>query len=170
MSNYKNLMLTKGIMHKDLLESVRRTDNRVDKSLLSKIVNDNCLPTPKVLDTICNYVGCDVLDIYDIHEIDLLHRADQNVTKNANLIASNAVVTTRKDRGGLSHGKNIYNLTVEIRRDVAERIFSKPALRKLGYLSKTDCVRQFIYALDKKYQQILEKEKAVKGGQTHLNG
>ena len=165
MSLFKKIMLDKGIMHKDLLEKVHRTDNRVDKSLLSKIVNDNCLPTPKVLDSICKFIGCDVLDVYDIAEIDLVSLSN----KSANLKASNSVATTRKDRGGLSHGENVYNLTVEIRRDVANRIFTKQALRKLGYLSKTDCIRQLVYALDKKYQKILEKERAVKGG-THQDG
>ncbi len=166
MSKYKNLMISKGIMQKELLDNVRRIDQRVDKSLLSKIVNDICLPTPKVLDCICNVAKCDVLDIYDKQEINLLQKSN----KNSALNAPNIVATARKDRGGLSHGDNVYNLTVEIRRDIAERVLNKNALRKLGYLSKMDCVQQFIYALDKKYQKILEKEKAVKGGQTHLNG
>lgn len=165
MSKYKNLMISKGIMQKELLDNVRRIDQRVDKSLLSKIVNDICLPTPKVLDCICNVAKCDVLDIYDKQEIDLLQKSN----KNSALNAPNIVATTRKDRGGLSHGENVYNLTVEIRRDVANRIFTKQALRKLGYLSKTDCIRQLVYALDKKYQKILEKERAVKGG-THQDG
>lgn len=158
MSKFKKIMLDKGIMHKDLLEKVRRTDNRIDKSLLSKIVNDNCLPTPKVLDAICNFIGCDVLDIYDLLEIDLIGLSNKII----NLKPQNSVVTTRKNKDGLSHGKNIYNLTVEINRDIANRLFTKQALRKLGYLNKTDCIRQLLYALDKKYQKILEKEKAVK--------
>lgn len=166
MSRYKKIMLDRGIMQKELLDNVRRTDIRVDKSLLSKIVNDVCLPTPKVLESICCAVKCEVLDIYDKCEIDLL----SNSHKNIDVKAENAVATCRKDRGGLSHGKNVYNLTVEISREVADRIFNKRALRTLGYLSKTDCVRQLVYALDKKYQKILEKEKAVMNGRTHING
>ena len=65
MSKYKNLMISKGIMQKELLDNVRRIDQRVDKSLLSKIVNDICLPTPKLPDCICDVAKCDVLDIYD---------------------------------------------------------------------------------------------------------
>lgn len=163
MSRYKKIMLDKGIMQKELLDGVRHTDSRVDKSLLSKIVNDVCLPTPNVLDSICSAMKCEVLDIYDVQEVDLLHTSNNN----ASLDAVNKVATARKDRGGLSHGSNVYNLTVEINRTVADRLFSKPALRKLGYLSKTDCIRQLVYALDKKYQKILEKEKAVKGDDTH---
>lgn len=166
MSKYKKIMLDKGIMQKDLLERVRRTDRRVDKSLLSKIANDICLPTPITLDCICKTLSCDVLDIYDSREINLL----QNSSKYAENNAANTVATARKDRGGLSHGDNIYNLTVELDRTIAERIFSKKALRALGYLSKTDFVRQAVYALDKKYQKILEKENAVKGADTLQNG
>ena len=40
MSNYKKIMFDKGIMQKEVLDKVRHTDPRVDKSLLSKIVND----------------------------------------------------------------------------------------------------------------------------------
>lgn len=163
MSRYKKIMLDKGIMQKELLDGVRHTDSRIDKSLLSKIVNDVCLPTPHVLDSICSAMKCEVLDIYDVQEVDLLHTSKNN----AALDAVNRVATARKDRGGLSHGSNVYNLTVEINRTVADRLFSKPALCKLGYLSKTDCIRQLVYALDKKYQKILEKEKAVKGDDTH---
>lgn len=77
MSKYKNLMISKGIMQKELLDNVRRIDQRVDKSLLSKIVNDICLPTPKVLDCICNVAKCDVLDIYDKQEINLLQKSNK---------------------------------------------------------------------------------------------
>ena len=64
-------------MQKELLDNVRRIDQRVDKSLLSKIVNDICLPTPKVLDCICNVAKCDVLDIYDKQEINLLQKSNK---------------------------------------------------------------------------------------------
>ncbi len=167
MSKYKKLMLDKGIMQKELLDSVRRTDNRVDKSLLSKIVNDICLPTPKVLESICNAVKCDVLDIYEVQEVDLLRNANKDPLYND----SNAVAREQKTRGGgLSHGSNIYNLTVEINREVAERLFSKQALRKLGYLSKTDCIRQLVYKLDKKYQKVLDKEKTIKAVTSRQDG
>lgn len=159
MSNYKKVMTQRGVMQKDLLDDVRRTDTRVDKSLLSKIVNDVCLPTPPTLDSICKSLSCTALDLYDVREIEL-------VPKHSDLTAANAVATCRVDRGGLSHGNNIYNLTVEIPRDVAERVFTKSALRKLGYLSKTDFVRQAVYALDDRLREIVNKEKAAASADT----
>ena len=43
---------------------------------------------------------------------------------------------------------DIYNLSVEIPRDLAERVFSKESLRKLGYLSKTDLIRGLLKNVD----------------------
>lgn len=53
MSNYKKIMFDKGIMQKEVLDKVRHTDPRVDKSLLSKIVNDVCLPTINGIPFVC---------------------------------------------------------------------------------------------------------------------
>ena len=58
--------------------------------------------------------------------------------------------------------KGLYNLTVEIDRDVAERVFTPEALRKLGYLSKSDFVRQAVAALDARLSTIKAKEKAAR--------
>ena len=58
--------------------------------------------------------------------------------------------------------KGLYNLTVEIDRDVAERVFTPEALRKLGYLSKSDFVRQAVAALDARLSTIEAKEKAAR--------
>lgn len=157
MSRYKKIMIDNGYMQKDLLNNIHRVDSRVDKSLLSKIVNDVCLPVPKVLNSICDYLQCDVLDIYDKNEIDLLNDTNKSNQNNGSIVAA----TYKKDRGGKSHGDNVYNLTVEIPRDLADRIFNKKSLRKLGYLSKSDCVRTSLYALDKKLQKIRAKEKAA---------
>ncbi len=71
MSKYKGLMLKRGVMQKDVAESVRRVDPRVDTALMSKFVNDVCLPTPPVLNAICKTLSCAPLDIYDPREIAL---------------------------------------------------------------------------------------------------
>ncbi len=163
MSRYKKIMLTSGIMQKEVLTSVQRVDPRVDKSLLSKIVNDICLPTKPTLDSICKTLRCDVLDIYDPHEINLL-------PDNTACATANTVATARNSRGGLSHGDNVYNLTVEIDRDTANRVFAKSALRKLGYLSKTDFVRQAVAAAVKRLDELERQEKAADGAATPIDG
>lgn len=163
MSKYKKIMLTSGIMQKEVLTNVQRVDPRVDKSLLSKIVNDICLPTKPTLDSICKTLRCGVLDIYDPHEINLL-------PDNTDCAGVNAAATARNSRGGLSHGDNVYNLTVEIDRRTAERVFAKSALRKLGFLSRADFVRQAVDGLVKRLDEIERKEKAADGAATPIDG
>lgn len=156
MSKYKGLMLKRGVMQKDVAESVRRVDPRVDTALMSKFVNDVCLPTPPVLNAICKTLSCAPLDIYDPREITL---APQSAT------GGGRAVPTDTQRSRDRRAKNdFYNLTVEIPRDVAERVFSPDALRKLGYLSVSDCVRHAVAALDKRLSTITAKEKAADAG------
>ena len=147
-------MIDSGCVQKNLFDNIHRIDCRLDKSLLNKIINDVCLPILKVLNSICDYLKCDVLDIYDKSEINLLHDTNK-INKN-----------NKKDK---SHNKNIYNLTVEIPRDLADRIFNKQTLQKLGFLNKSDCIRSFINSLEKKLRKIQEKEKAVLNNDTIQN-
>ena len=134
MSNYKKIMFDKGIMQKEVLDKVRHTDPRVDKSLLSKIVNDVCLPTPQTLDGICRSLSCDVYELYDPREIALAPKGTS--------VSSGA----RKSRERRARN-DFYNLTVEIPRDLAERVFAKSWLRMLGFLFKTYCIRLFVQQL-----------------------
>lgn len=159
MSKYKKIMLNKGIMQKEVLDNVRRVDPRVDKPLLSKIVNDVVLPNKPTLESICKTLSCDVLDIYDPREI-YLAPAETPQNNGVNTVAT-ATERTRARRVE----NDFYNLTVEIPREQAERVFSKSALRLLGYLSKTDFVRQAVDELDKrlKAKEKAERKNAVDG-------
>lgn len=156
MSRYKKIMLQRGVMQKDVLADVRKVDPRVDNPLLSKFVNDVCLPSPRTLESICKSLSCAPLDIYDPREIELAPHSDSDVEK----AATAGAVKKRARR----RDKNLYNLTVEIPRDVAERVFAPAALRKLGYLSKSDFVRQAVAALDAKLSTIESKEKTADAG------
>ena len=69
MSQYKKVMQTKGIQQKEVLDAVHHVDARVDKPLLSKIVNDVCLPTPQQFKVICDTLVCAPSDIYDPREV-----------------------------------------------------------------------------------------------------
>lgn len=161
MSKYKKIMFDKGIMQKEVLDKVRCTDPRIDKSLLSKIVNDICLPTPPALESICKTLGCDVLDVYDVREIQLAP-PEQTAGK----AVATATEKTRRRRAS----NDFYNLTVEIPRDLAMRVFSKDALRKLGYLSKTDCIRRLVEELDAKLSEISAHEKTADGADAPHDG
>lgn len=162
MSKYKRLMLNRGVMQKDVSASVRAVDPRVDTALMSKFVNDVCLPTPPVLKAICKTLSCDPLDIYDPREIALVPAptaAEMPATGGGQTVNADTARTRQRRRDNA-----FYNLTVEIPRDVAERVFTPDALRKLGYLSKSDFVRQAVAALDAKLSTINSKEKAADAG------
>ena len=135
MSKYKKIMSTKGIQQKEVLDAVHHVDRRVDKPLLSKIVNDVCLPTPQQLKAICDTLVCGVADIYDPREI-ALGNVSPDINKNT--------AKTRARRENI----DVYNLTVEIPRDVADRVFAPAALRKFGCTKKTELIRRFIFKLD----------------------
>lgn len=168
MSRYKKLMIQRGVMQKAVAEKIHKTDPRVDTSLLSKFVNDVCLPTPRTLATICKTLACDPLDIYDPAEITLAPPTSAQEAAgggNADNPATSAEAARKRER---RRENGLYNLTVEIPRDVAERVFASEALRKLGYLSKSDFVRQAVAALDARLSTIEAKEKAAR--ETTPNG
>ena len=159
MSRYKAIMLDRGIMQKDVLDNVRRVDPRVDKPLMSKIVNDICLPTRTVLESVCKTLGCEVLDLYDTNEITLAP-ATLPASRGGNASASASTADAERKR---QHRREacIYNLTVEVSRSIAERVFAPEALHKLGYLNKTDFVRQKLAEAARKLDTIEKKEKAA---------
>lgn len=155
MSKYKAEMLKKGIMQKEILTNIQRVDPRVDKPLLSKIVNDICLPNKPTLESICKTLRCSVLDLYDKREIDLL---PENVSE----VVSNKSVATvdvkRQQTSGCNRTKaNVYNLTVELDRSTAMRVLTKDSLKKLGYDGVTDFVRKAVEALIARLEEIENK-------------
>lgn len=160
MSRYKKIMLQRGVMQKDVLQEVRKADPRVDNPLLSKIVNDICLPRPQTLESICKTLACDPLDLYDPREIALVPPSAETYAQGGGNAPTSDAARKRERR----REKNLYNLTVEIPRDVAERVFAPSALRKLGYLSKSDFVRQAVAELDARLSTIESKEKAADAG------
>ena len=153
-------MIQRGVMQKAVAEKIHKTDPRVDTSLLSKFVNDVCLPTPRTLATICKTLACAPLDIYDPAEIALTPSTLAQEATGGGNTGNPAPSTEAAKKRERRRVNGLYNLTVEIPRDVAERVFTPEALRKLGYLSKSDFVRQAVAALDVRLSTIEAKEKA----------
>nr|DAK09828.1 MAG TPA: hypothetical protein [Caudoviricetes sp.] len=135
--SYKKIFDELGIQQKDLLTELNRYDSRMDKPLLSKIVNHIVLPTKHQLKTICTFLKCHVLDLYDADEIDLI-----SVSRN---------VKIDKKRKSKS---NKYNLHVEIDRTIAEKVLSKSSLKILGIDKLSDYIRDCIDVLSLKLERI----------------
>ncbi|MBS1362744.1 MAG: hypothetical protein HPY96_00710 [Bacilli bacterium] len=138
--SYKKIFDELGIQQKDLLAELNRNDRKMDKSLLSKIVNHLVLPTKQQLKTICAFLNCHVLDLYSTNEIDLI-----SVSRN---------VKIEKKKKSKS---NKYNLHVEIDRTVAEKVLSKESLKILGIENLSDYIRDCIDALSLKLQRIKDQ-------------
>lgn len=100
----------------------------------------------------------------DPREIELAPRSDSDVEKAATTGGGQSTTAGAVKKRARRRDKNLYNLTVEIPRDVAERVFAPAALRKLGYLSKSDFVRQAVAALDAKLSTIESKKKTADAG------
>lgn len=144
--SYKKIFEEINIRQNDLLDELKKIDSKMDKPLLSKIVNHIVLPTKKQLVIICDTLKCHVLDLYEADEIDLI-----SVSRN---------VPIKKKR----KSSNKYNLHVEIDRKIADKVLSDEALKKLGISKISDYVRDCINALSLKLDRIdaaNEKEKPV---------
>lgn len=150
MPKLKEVIAARGKTQKEVAEALRKKDKNIDRSMLNKFVNYVCLPKPSTTSDICEILDCDVLDLYDVIEMDMLS------------------MTTKKRKPSIhgskdfkSHGEHIYNLTVEIDRKVAWQIFSKKALNMLGYKTKSEMIRDLLNKELKKYEHLLAKEKAT---------
>jgi hypothetical protein len=138
-------MFRRGIRPQNILTAARRVDPKIDRPAVDRIVGDIVLPTPAVLAAICDTLHCTPADLYEIEEITLDKRL---------LSAETSLIENGSSARAHHHPKNIYNLTVEIPRDIADRVFDKDALSKLGYASKTDFVRQAVFDLDAKIKEL----------------
>ena len=138
--SYKKIFDELGIQQKDLLTHLVEHDSRMDKSLLSKIVNHLVLPTKQQLKIICAFLKCHVLDLYSANEIDLIS------------VSRNVKIGKKK-----KSKSNKYNLHVELDRKLAEKVLSKESLKTLGIERLSDYIRDCIDALSLKLERIQNK-------------
>jgi hypothetical protein len=148
MPKYKECLRRADTRQSELLTSVNAVDPRVDKPLLSKFVNNVCLPTPPQLDAICGALNCTVVELYDRSEVDLLKDAPPEAVKKRNRSKRNAARESK-----------IYNLTVELDREVAERVLNPEALKQLGYNDKSDFVRKHVAAAAARLEHLQRKSR-----------
>lgn len=146
MPKYKDMLLSQKKQQKELLQAVRQKDPRVDVRLLSKMVNYVCLPIPEQAKVICEYFNCEITELYNPSELLLVSQLEKP-----------------KPEKPKSKKKSIeYNLHVQIERDLAEQVFSKENLKRLGYVDKSSMIRSLILQQAKKLDRMDAKEKASK--------
>lgn len=142
MPKFKSMLDSQNKQQKDLLEKIRQIDSRVDKSLLSKMVNYVCLPIPEQAKQICEYFNCEITELYDPHELLQISQFEKP-----------------KPSKPRKRKPNEFNLNVRVERDLVERIFSKENMRRLGLVDKSSAIRSYLLSLDSKLTRIIAKEK-----------
>ncbi len=144
MPKYKSLLDSQEKHQSDLLEAIKQMDPRVDKNLLSKIVNYVCLPIPEQAKAICDYLNCEITELYDSSE----------------LLQVSQLEKPKPTHPKKKRKPNEFNLNVRVERDLVERVFSKENMRRLGIVDKSSAIRSFILQLDRKLQRMEAKEKS----------
>ena len=146
MPNFKSLFDAQGKKQNELRAKLKELDPRVDAALVSKIINYICLPIPEHAKAICEYFNCEITELYDPSELLLVSQLEKP-----------------KPEKPKSKKKSIeYNLHVQIERDLAEQVFSKENLKRLGFTDKSSMVRSFILQQARKLERMDAKEKASK--------
>lgn len=68
MNNIKKLRIERGLTQKEVTEYLRRYDERIDSSMLSRFENELCYPTPIIMRCLCNVLDCLPADLYGVTE------------------------------------------------------------------------------------------------------
>lgn len=139
--NLKNILFYKGIKHKELTNVLK-----MDKQLVSKIVNYQVLPVPLDAKKICEFLKCDILDIYDEKEINI---------KNC----------VRSEKNNSDKGK-YYRLSVRLKLGSCNLLRQTKKLKDLGYKSIADWVRKKIAETELEYKTF-KKQKRLSAKSTN---
>lgn len=68
MNNIKKFRLERGLTQKEVTEYLRRYDERIDSSMLSRFENELCYPTPLIMRSLCNVLKCLPEELYGVTE------------------------------------------------------------------------------------------------------
>ncbi len=146
MPNFKSLFDAQGKKQSELRERLKELDPRVDAALVSKIINYICLPIPEHAKAICDYFDCEITELYDPSE----------------LLQVSQLEKPKPEKSKKKKKSVEYNLHVQIERDLADRVFSKENMKRLGFVDKASMIRSFILQQDRKLARMDAKEKASK--------
>lgn len=110
------------------------------------MVNYVCLPIPEQAKVICDYLDCEITELYDPSELLQISQLEKP-----------------KPEKPKPKKKSIeYNLHVQIERDLAEQVFSKENLKRLGFVDKSSMIRSFLLQQARKLARMAAKEKSSK--------
>ena len=154
MSRLQAIRIGRDYQQQEVVNMLQAAGCRVDSSLLSKMENDLCLPTPPTADKLCNLLGCDIGDIYQPHELDFSQCCGNT---------KNSPFNGRKRRETRTNRKMQFRLT-----EYALQVFANGALEACGYRSQTEWFYECVRLLEEKSLRI--KENAVRSAPTETDG
>lgn len=125
----KEIRLKKDITASELAKAVG-----TDKYMISKFENGVCLPTPQMMKRICNFLGCEILQIYKKTEIYITPR--------------NLAIEQRNE----FNRANYYNFCCRLPKDCCN-VLQQDKLSQFGYASKKDWLTKQINQFEIKYER-----------------
>ena len=123
----KEMLHNQNKMQKDLAQILD-----TDKQYISKLANYKCLPTPEQAQKICTYLNCNILDIYNKKEIDLI-LGTKKATRNTDSIF-------------------YYRLSVRLNKSSCNCLKIEN-LRRLGYKTQKEWVIECVNELKKRLKE-----------------
>ena len=152
MSRLQAIRIDRQYQQQEIVTMLQAAGYRIDSSLLSKMENDLCLPTPPTADRLCTVLNCGLDDIYQPHELDF----GQNYVK-AKISPSGGL----KKPGGRTERKMQFRLT-----EYALQVFASGALEACGYRSQTEWFYECVRLLEEKSLRIKENAARSVGAET----
>ena len=152
MSRLQEVRLEREYSQQEIVSPLREAGYRIDSSLLSKIENDICLPTPPMADKLCSILTCTLSDLYQPEELTF-----DLVPKETKISPSNGLAGSK----GRTERKIQFRLT-----EYALQVFTSGALEVCGYRTKTEWFYECVRQLEEK----ASKEKAARSAGTETDG
>ena len=152
MSKLQAIRIDRQYQQQEIVTMLQAAGCRIDSSLLSKMENDLCLPTPPAADKLCNLLGCGISDIYQPHELDF-SQCSENTKKSP--------FDGRKQRETRTNRKMQFRLT-----EYALQVFASGALEVCGYRTQTEWFYECVRQLEEKSLRIKENAARSVGAET----
>jgi len=130
----KQVLCNKNIKHIELTKLLN-----LDKSTISRIMNYKILPIPEDAKKICEFLNCDILELYDYKEINIKNRASK--------------------KSEIKIDNKYYRLSVRLKLGGCNLLQQTKKLKQLGYESKADWVRKKIKETEQEYKNYLKQKR-----------
>lgn len=156
MSRLQAIRIDRQYQQQEIVTMLQAAGYRIDSSLLSKMENDLCLPTPPTADRLCTVLNCGLDDIYQPHELDFSQCRESTKNSPSDGLKKRETRTNRKMQ---------FRLT-----EYALQVFASGALKACGYRTQTEWFYECVRLLEEKSLRIKETAARSVGAETDGTG